>query len=115
MPGAPAAPAAPAVPGAPAAPAAPDAPAAPAAPVADGEIDPYAPETTDNNYSLSAVSANENTGAESETDDQQEDDLIESLAQTDDEINASEIELDDLIGKGKNPKPKILLIGSFGA
>jgi len=55
---------------------------------------------------LSAVSANENTGAESETDDQQEDDLIESLAQTDDEINASEIELDDLIGKGKNPKPK---------
>ena len=117
VPGAPAAPAAPAVPGAPAAPAAPDAPAAPAAPAApvvDGEIDPYAPETTDNNYSLSAVSANENTGAESETDDQQEDDLIESLAQTDDEINASEAELDTLIdeesggddGNGKKPKPK---------
>ena len=63
---------------------------------------------------MSAVSANENIGAESETDDQQEDDLIESLAQTDDEINASEAELDTLIdeesggedGNGKKPKPK---------
>jgi hypothetical protein len=106
-------PVAPVDPAAPAA-AVPEAPSAAAVPMGtedDDEIDEFSPESTNNNYDMSAALDDEDALAQETIGDEDDEEAIESLSQTEDEIRDSESELEMLLkagleDEGEGGKPK---------